>query len=90
MFVDLMFNIENTLIIGGHTAGVLTSIPSESFVLPNSKIPVVANDLFFLHSPEHFAEGIGFAPDIWVHGCARAAALVLAGQWAEYLENRNN
>ena len=72
---DLAFNMENTLVIGQNTSGVLLTRSSASNFLPWSNIPVAFNSWLAIHPEGHFAEGIGYAPDIWVMGDALTATL---------------
>jgi len=79
-FVDNMFNMENTLVIGQNTRGMLAGSGAFNFVglnLPNSGINVRFGRTANIHPEGHFAEGVGFAPDVWVHGDALIAALGL-------------
>ncbi|MDR2182653.1 MAG: hypothetical protein LBE55_00605 [Clostridiales bacterium] len=76
--VDRAFNIENTLIIGTATGGVLAFDATYSPVnLPNTGMPFGLGRALMLWPDGHFAEGVGIAPDIWVSGDALAAALAL-------------
>jgi C-terminal processing protease CtpA/Prc len=76
LMVDLTFNMENTLFIGQNTAGFAqTSLPSWYYRLPSSGIPFQFGVSVNVFPEGHFREGIGIAPDIWVHGDALAAAL---------------
>jgi len=76
-FTNKMLCIENTLIVGQNTAGVLiTNSFGQSMYLPNSGIPFAFGPGLFLY-PDHFAEGFGIAPDIWVTGCALTATLAM-------------
>ena len=75
--VDMAFNIENTLVIGQNTGGALLSNFGIAARLPRSRMPNnIGNYMFILHE-NHFREGRGFAPDIWVSGDALTAALGL-------------
>jgi len=81
VFVDLMFSMENTLVIGQNTAGVLlTNSFGAPMFLPNSGIPVMFGPSVTVHPEGHFYEGVGFAPDVWVVGDALRAALATLGR----------
>lgn len=74
--VDRIFNIENTLVIGQHTAGMLVSTQGwDMFYLSNSAIPFTFGPVVTVHPHNHFYEGLGFAPDIFVIGDALNATL---------------
>jgi len=46
--------------------------------LPNSAIPFVFGTWLNIYPPEHFQEGVGIAPDVWVIGDSLTAALAIA------------
>ena len=73
--VDLFFNMENTLVVGQNTGGALLSAGSMPIALPNSGISVTFSNAMYVHPANHFQEGKGFAPDVWVNGDALVAAL---------------
>jgi len=74
--VDLALNLRNTLFIGHNTGGVyITGRSSWIPALPNSRIRIEFGGGMHIFPDGHFREGVGFAPDIWVTGCALAAAL---------------
>jgi|GEM_PF-663644 len=74
--VDMALNMRNTLIIGQNTAGIyMTGRNSWRPALPNSRIRFEFGMGITLFTDGHFREGVGFAPDIWVTGCALTAAL---------------
>ena len=76
--VSQMFNLENTLIIGQNTAGGLLSDGQRvSIYLPYSNIRLLFSPIGYIYPPGHFAEGVGFAPDVWVNGCALEATLAM-------------
>jgi len=78
IFIDLAFNIENTLVIGQNTRGVLISnMTYPSLRMPNSGIPFGLGRGVWLYSDGHFAEGIGFRPDVWVTGDALEATIAM-------------
>jgi len=72
---DILFNIENTLVIGTNTGGTFVSTYGRASVLPRSRIRFYFNCTYLIHPPNHFSEGLGIAPDIWVRGDALEAAL---------------
>ena len=74
-FVDFVLNLENTLIIGQNTAGVAHKIAGAAFFLPNSGVPVHFGPGIAFFPEGLFAEGVGYAPDIWTVGDALDAAL---------------
>ncbi len=73
MFVDMAHNLENTLIVGTNTAGVLLGDAYKQVCLPNSalKIQLGAGISFF--PDNYFQEYVGFEPDLWVDGNAEEA-----------------
>ena len=76
-FVDLLFNMENTLVIGQNTFGIgITSFP-EFFYLPYSGVEIGIGLQHYPFPESHFTEGRGFAPDVWVIGDALTAALAI-------------
>ena len=68
VFIDMAFNVENTLVIGQNTQGTLLM----NFCFPNRFLPYTGlsfglGTTLFVHADAHnFREGVGFAPDIWV------------------------
>jgi len=76
-FVDFSLNLQNSLIIGQNTGGVLQKTGGPGFFLPNSGIMVGFGPGLFLYPDNLFAEGVGFAPDVWVMGDALTAALAI-------------
>lgn len=66
-FVDIAHNIENTLIIGESTYGMLVSNAYVVIELPGSRIPIQFGcDLsIFPDNEGYFEEFKGFSPDIW-------------------------
>jgi len=74
--VDLIFNIENTLVIGQNTGGgLLTASGARRMMLPHSGIDFNFGTSILTHPEGHFREGVGLAPDIWVLGDALTATL---------------
>jgi len=79
-FADHLFSMRNTLVIGQNSNGShITSVHDQEipWTLPNSGLQLRFGDAVFAHPEGHFAEGLGFAPDIWVHGDALTATLAL-------------
>lgn len=79
-FTDIAFNIENSLVIGSNTAGVMVSSASVGVKLPNTGIIGQMGFNFSVYDPEHFREGVGFMPDIWTSGDALEAAVALVNK----------
>ena len=83
MFVDRLFSMENTLVVGQNTFGMVVAggVPGVSSFLSlphsHSGFHVGFSNAFFSHPQGHVREGVGYAPDIWVHGDALTAALAL-------------
>ncbi|MCL2378534.1 MAG: S41 family peptidase [Defluviitaleaceae bacterium] len=71
---DITFNMENALVIGQNTNGTMLSVPYFMHLF-YSGINVAFGLCILVHPEGLFQEGIGFAPDIWVTGCALTAAL---------------
>lgn len=68
-FADAMLSIENTLIIGHNTFGVLfTDMYYSQLALPNSGLNFGLGRTVNIHPEGHLQEGIGVAPDIWFTG----------------------
>ena len=79
-FANQMFSMKNTLVIGQNTAGMLVAdaaFVASDFSLPNSGIRFGFGVGVFVYPDDFFAEGVGIAPDVWVHGDALQAALAL-------------
>jgi len=85
VFTDMAFNLENTLVIGQNTWGVLQTDRSNTGFLPNSAIRFYFGRGLLIHPPGHFYEGIGIAPDIWVNGDALEAAIAMLNANAGYI-----
>mgnify|MGYP003296324330 CR=1 FL=1 len=64
-FVDFAHNLENTIIVGENTAGIL-AVNQRKWTLPNTGLSVFFGDTLFLHPEEYFEEYRGYLPDIWV------------------------
>ena len=77
IFVDYALNLENTLIIGQNTSGSLVTPSGLSRTLPNSEIEVIVPNAKII-LPHVFVEGVGYAPDVWVHGGVDALDAALA------------
>ena len=75
MFVDLAHNVENTIIVGTNTAGVLIGDSTGYITLPNSKVPVTFGTGLSFFPENYFEEFVGFMPDLWVSGDAEEAVL---------------
>jgi len=77
-FVDATMNINNTLVIGSPTMGMLKfgGAVAPTF-LPNSGLTFGFSQSVFLWPEGHFYEGRGILPDVWVEGDALIAALAL-------------
>ena len=67
-FVDMAFNMENTIVIGQNTGGALfTNMCFPIRYLPNSGVVFGLGASMRIHAEAHnFREGVGFAPDLWV------------------------
>ena len=77
-FVDAVFNITNTLVIGTPTRGVLAfDMTYPHLRLPETSIPFGFGTTMNVWPEGHFAESVGILPDLWVEGDALVAALAL-------------
>lgn len=67
-FVDMAYNLENTLIVGENTRGCLRGGGANRYcTLPNSKFYMeFGSTLTLFANDEYFEEYRGFYPDIWV------------------------
>ena len=63
--VDMGYNMENTLIVGENTFGVLVGSAGRNVTLPNSGVYLEIGTGLHLHPEGHFEEYRGFFPDIW-------------------------
>lgn len=79
-FTDLAFNVENTLVIGCNTAGMLISSASMGLKMPNSDMVGQMGFNLSVFDEDHFQEGTGFMPDLWVIGDPLEEAVALAKQ----------
>lgn len=78
VFVDMVLNLKNSLIIGQNTSGALQVVwMSYSSALPNSRIEFAFGRSLLMHPGGHFREGVGIAPDIWVNGDALEATITM-------------
>jgi len=77
-FADLFLSIENTLIIGQNTMGVLNfDAISQNMRLPLTGLHFMYGQTAMIHPENHLIEGQGIAPDIWTHGDALVAAIAM-------------
>jgi len=77
-FTNLSFSMNNSLVIGQNTVGAHTvDFPHVLMTLPRSGVRFAFGSTVTIHPENHFAEGIGFAPDIWATGDALEAALAM-------------
>jgi len=77
-FVDLAFNVENTIIIGQNTDGNLISDRMYPYLrMPNTNTIISLGIGVHLWPEEHFSEGAGIAPNVWVTGCALTATIAM-------------
>ena len=68
VFVDAAVNVENILLIGHNTFGMLISNAYTWMVLPESGIAIQLGSDLRVFADESFEEYAGFSPDIWVNG----------------------
>jgi len=77
-FTDMVFNVENVIVIGQNTEGNLISDAQyPNLRLPNSGINIRLGLSVMLWPEGHFSEGAGIAPNVWVTGCALTATLAM-------------
>jgi len=75
---DMTFNLENSLIIGNRTGGVLNfDLTFPGMTTPYAGMPFGFGSTMFIHPEGHLLEGIGIMPDLWVIGDALEAAIAL-------------
>lgn len=67
-FVDAAVNVENTLLIGHNTFGMLISNAYTWMILPESGITIQLGSDLRVFADGSFEEYVGFSPDIWVSG----------------------
>ena len=77
IFVDAARNVENTLIIGQNTYGVLTSNAYTVMYLPNSGVAVQLGCNLCVFPEGDFEEFVGYQPDLWTSADALEVALNL-------------
>lgn len=78
LFIDMTYNLENTVLIGENTMGCMLGGTVVRIQLPNSKIlaALSTNIVFPPEDPNYFEELRGFYPDFWVPaGEAQDAAI---------------
>lgn len=76
-FVDQILSMENTLIIGQNTAGVVLTSACDTLFLPNSNTAFRMSLFMNVFDEDYFEEGRGIAPDVWVVGDALTATLAM-------------
>ena len=78
VFVDAAVNVENTLLIGHNTFGMLISNAYTWMVLPESGIAIQLGSDLRVFADGSFEEYVGFSPDLWVSGAdAEDLAVIL-------------
>lgn len=77
IFVDAARNVENTLIIGQNTYGMLTSNAYTVMYLPNSGVAVQLGCNLCVFPEGDFEEFVGYQPDLWTSADALDVALNL-------------
>ena len=71
-------NLENTLIIGENTTGIMIGSAAYSIRLPISGLFIqIGNSMFLPPDENYFEEYRGFLPDLWVAGDAEETAIAL-------------
>ena len=86
-FASSLFSLENALVIGQNTTGVIIGNVGGEFggtiggkpLLPNSGVAFAFGNSANIFPPGFMLEGIGIAPDIWVNGDALEATLAMLG-----------
>jgi len=68
VFINMGFNLENTLVIGQNTQGTLvTGLCFPNRFLPYTGIGFDIGSTLFVHADTlNFREGVGIAPDLWI------------------------
>lgn len=66
IFVDVAANVENTLIIGQNTYGMLLSNAYTSMTLPESGIVIQLGGSLSVFAEHSFEEYVGLSTDLWV------------------------
>ena len=77
IFVDAARNVENTLIIGQNTYGMLTSNAYTVMYLPNSGVAVQLGCNLCVFPEGDFEEFVGYQPELWTSADALDVALNL-------------
>lgn len=80
IFTDLTRGVENTLIVGSNTGGVLTGNMAYTYRLPRSGLSMSWGSALYLWPEGYFAEGVGLEPDVYLTGPGSA------GRLAQFLE----
>ena len=75
--MDAARNVENTLIIGQNTYGVLTSNAYTVMYLPNSGVAVQLGCNLCVFPEGDFEEFVGYQPDLWTSADALDVAINL-------------
>lgn len=65
---DAMRNLENTLLIGTNTGGVLTNLANYSLEMPYSGLLLQFGEELRYWNPSDFREGFGMEPDLYLTG----------------------
>ncbi|MCL2198274.1 MAG: S41 family peptidase [Defluviitaleaceae bacterium] len=77
-FVDMAFNMQNTLVVGQNTSGtLLTGMTISGLSLPHTGMTFSFGGNMAVFPKGHLPEGIGLTPDIWVNGDALEAVLAM-------------
>lgn len=87
-FIDRIYNLENTIIIGENTQGAFIGLNPRRMQLPNSNISIVlASSLIITpDNQEYYRERRGFYPDLWVPASeAQDMAVQFANQIKEQM-----
>ena len=66
MFVGLLRQLENMLVVGTNTAGVLLTSSVGRTILPHSGLALIFGTQLNLRPDLSQFEGVGFMPDLWV------------------------
>lgn len=79
-FTDLTRGVDNTLIVGSNTGGVLTGNMAYTYHLPRSGLRMSWGNALYLWPEDYFAEGVGLEPDVYLTGPGSG------GRLAQFLE----
>lgn len=82
IMVDQAHNLQNTLIVGSNTYGMLASNAYVWIYLPNSGIKIQLGSMVSIFPDNYFAEFVGFQPDIWVAEDAEDLVLKMLERYA--------